>query len=141
MTTTEILVVDDEVGICAVIRHLLVKQGYGVTALTDGREAIDAVIRGDFAAALVDLNLTEVDGNEVIRAARAAKPDLPIILMSGMVVESGCDTPDFLGMSAKVCGLRRLAKPFKPKDLLQLMTEILPQHCIPVARLRSSMAH
>lgn len=138
--TTSILVVDDEAGICAVIRHLLVKQGYAVTALTDGREAIDAITRGDFAAALVDLNLAEIDGNDVIRAGRAARPDMPIVLMSGMVLESGRDTPDFLGMSAKVRGLRRLAKPFKPKDLLELMAEILPQHNAPSARPRHSMA-
>lgn len=137
--TTAILVVDDEPGICAVIKHVLVKQGYVVTALTDGREAIEAVKRGNFAAALVDLNLAEIDGNEVIRAARLAKPDLPIILMSGMVLESGRDTPDFLGMSAKVRGLRRLAKPFKPKDLVLLMAEILPQHSAPIPPPRHAM--
>jgi two-component system, OmpR family, response regulator len=129
---TRILVVDDEIGVCSVIKHLLVRQGYMVTTITDGRTALDAVARDDYAAALIDLNLAEIDGNEVIRAARAAKPEMPIVMMSGMVLESGRGTPDFLGMSAKVRDVHRLAKPFKPRDLLQLMEEILPQQDIPL---------
>ena len=72
--------------------------------------------------------------NDVMRAARAAKPDVPIVMMSGMVLESGRGAPDFLGMSVKVRGIYRLAKPFKPKDLLRLIEEILPQQDIPMPR-------
>ncbi|MGJ5195431.1 response regulator [Bradyrhizobium sp. SZCCHNS3051] len=122
-----ILVVDDEVGVCCVIQHLLVREGYTVTAVTDGRLAMDALSRDDFAAALIDLNLADMDGNDVIRAARAARPMMPIVMMSGMVLESGRGTPDLLGPSPRVVGLHRLAKPFKPKDLSQLMRDILAQ--------------
>jgi two-component system OmpR family response regulator len=131
---TRILVVDDEVGVCKVIQHLLVRQGYVVTTITSGRDALDAVARDDYAAALIDLNLAEIDGKEVMRAARAAKPDVPIVMMSGMVLESGRGAPDFLGMSVKVSGIYRLAKPFKPKDLLRLIAEILPRQDIPMPR-------
>ncbi|BAM89925.1 putative two-component response regulatory protein, response regulator receiver [Bradyrhizobium oligotrophicum S58] len=130
---TNILVVDDEVGVCCVIQHLLVRDGYAVTAVTDGRLAVDAVARDDFAAALIDLNLADMDGNDVIRAARAARPHMPIVMMSGMVLESGRGTPDFHGLSARVVGLHRLAKPFKPRDLSQLMRDILAQETWPLA--------
>ena len=120
-----ILVVDDEVGVCCVIQHLLVRQGYPVTIMTDGRAALGAVARDEYAAALIDLNLAEIDGNEVIRAARAARPDMRIVMMSGMVLESGCGAPDFPRMSARIPGLYRLAKPFKPTDLIQLVQDIL----------------
>lgn len=135
-----ILVVDDEAGVCCVIQHLLTREGYAVTAITDGRAAIEAIARDDYAAALVDLNLAEVDGNDVIRAARAAKPDMPIVMMSGMVLESGRGAPDFLGMSVKIAGLYRLAKPFKPKDLLQLMSDIVPAANPPLARRDAAAA-
>jgi CheY-like chemotaxis protein len=131
---TRILVVDDEVGVCCVIQHLLARHGYAVTAMTDGRAAIEAVTCGDYAAALIDLNLANVDGREVIRAARAAKPDMPIVIMSGLVLESGRDASDLLGMSAKVSGVYRLAKPFKPKDLLGLIAEIIPAQDAPLQR-------
>jgi hypothetical protein len=59
---------------------------------------------------------------------------MPVVMMSGMVLESGRGPPDFLGMSVKVRGLYRLAKPFKPKDLTQLIAEILaPPSCAPIA--------
>jgi two-component system, OmpR family, response regulator len=134
---TRILVVDDEAGVCSVIQHLLVRQGYTVTTITDGRDALEAVAREEYAAALVDLNLAEIDGNEVMRAARAAKPDVPIVMMSGMVLESGRGAPDFLGMSVEIPGIYRLAKPFKPKELLRLIEEILPPQDIPMPRTAS----
>ena len=134
---TNILVVDDEVGVCCVIQHLLVREGYAVTALTDGRQALDVVARSDFAAALIDLNLADIDRNDVIRAARAARPNMPIVMMSGMVLESDHGIPESLGLSARVQRLHRLAKPFKPKDLAQLMREILtPDEAFAPARMQ-----
>ena len=41
------------------------------------------------------------------------------------VAESGRSPPDFLGMSIRIGGLYRLAKPFKPNDLVDLIAEIL----------------
>ncbi len=130
---TRILVVDDEVGVCCVIQHLLVREGYAVTTVTDGRLAMDAVASDDFAAALIDLNLAGIDGNDVIRAARAARPDMPIIMMSGMVLESDRDKRDILDHSATVRGLHQLPKPFKPKDLTQLLRDILSTQAAPLA--------
>jgi hypothetical protein len=37
-------------------------------------------------------------------------------------------------MSVKVSGIYRLAKPFKPKDLLRLIAEIIPRQDIPMPR-------
>jgi CheY-like chemotaxis protein len=129
-----ILVVDDEAGVCSVIQLLLARQGYAVTTMTNGRAALEAVRRDEYAAALIDLNLAEIDGIEIIRAALSARPDMPIVMMSGMVVECGHVTPDSLGISAEAHGVRRLAKPFKPKDLLQLMAELLPPETVPAQR-------
>ncbi|WP_315806894.1 MULTISPECIES: response regulator [unclassified Bradyrhizobium] len=128
-----ILVVDDEVGICCMIQHLLITQGYAVTAMTDGRAALAAVANDEYAAALIDLNLQGIDGSNVMRAARAVWPVMPIVMMSAMVLESGRGAPDFLGMSVRVPGLYRLAKPFEPNDLAQLMQEILPSSAAIVA--------
>jgi CheY-like chemotaxis protein len=122
---TRILVVDDEVSVCTVIQLLLVNAGYAVTAMTDGRAAVEAVASDDYAVALIDLNLGDFDGKEVVRAARKAKPDMPVVIMSGMALKSGSGAPESPEMSVDVH--RWLAKPFKPKDLMQLLTEILAQ--------------
>ena len=127
----DILVVDDEAAVCRTVEHLLVRHGYTVTLCMDGLRAVDMITQRDFAVALVDLNLGEMHGSQVIRAARASRPGLPIVMMSGLIAESGRSPPDFLGMSIRIGGLYRLAKPFKPQDLLDLVAEILaspPRH-------------
>jgi two-component system, OmpR family, response regulator len=126
----DILVVDDEAAICRAVQHLLDRHGHSVTTCTEGLAAVELIARHDYAIAFVDLNLADVHGSQVIRAARAARPQLPIVVMSGLVAESGPSPPDFLGMSIRIGGLYRLAKPFKPKDLLDLIAEILasPPH-------------
>ena len=127
----DILVVDDEAAVCRAVQHLLARHGYTVTACTEGLRAVDMIAQRDFAVALVDLNLGDVHGSQVIRTARASRPGLPIVMMSGLIAESGRSPPDFLGMSIRIGGLYRLAKPFKPQDLLDLIAEILappPRH-------------
>jgi CheY-like chemotaxis protein len=121
----DILVVDDQADICRAVQHLLERHGHAVTTCMEGLAAVELIARHDYGVALVDLNLADVHGSQVIQAARAARPHLPIVVMSGLVAESGRSPPDFLGMSIRVGGLYRLAKPFKPKDLLDLIAEIL----------------
>jgi CheY-like chemotaxis protein len=121
----DILVVDDNAAVCRTVEHLLGRYGYAVTACMEGLAAVDLIARHDFAVALIDLNLGDVHGSQMIRAARAARPHLPIVVMSGLVAESGRSPPDFLGMSIRISGLYRLAKPFRPKDLVDLIAEIL----------------
>ncbi|HTO62343.1 MAG TPA: response regulator [Bradyrhizobium sp.] len=122
---SDILVVDDETAVCRTIEHLLRRNGYAVTVCAEGLRAVDLLAQRDFAVALVDLNLSDVHGSQAIRAARAVRPALPIVVMSGLVAESGRSPPDFLGMSIRIGGLYRLTKPFKPQDLLDLIAQIL----------------
>ena len=66
---SDILVVDDEAAVCRTIEHLLARNGYTVTVCMDGLCAVDMIAQRDFAVALVDLNLSDVHGSQVIRAA------------------------------------------------------------------------
>jgi two-component system, OmpR family, response regulator len=120
-----VLVVDDEAGVCRTVEHLLARHGYAVTVCMEGLGAVEMIAQRDFTVALVDLNLRDVHGSQVIRAARASRPALPVVMMSGLITESGRSPPDFLSMSIRISGLYRLAKPFKPQDLLDLLAEIL----------------
>jgi DNA-binding response OmpR family regulator len=74
---SDILVVDNEAAVCRTVAYLLGRHGYAVTACMEGLAAVDLIAQRDFAVALVDLNLADVHGSQVIRAARAARPTLP----------------------------------------------------------------
>jgi two-component system, OmpR family, response regulator len=122
---SRILVADDEAGVCSVIRLLLSREGHDVVCCGDGQAALDLLASRDFDVALIDLSLPKIHGWKVIQAARAAQPELPIVVMSGMILEPEDDgSDDFEGAQVLLEGLYRLAKPFKPKDLTSLTASI-----------------
>jgi DNA-binding response OmpR family regulator len=119
---TAILVIDDEPAVCSVIKLLLGREGLTVVTCADGQAALDVLPTQDFAAALIDLGLEPVQGRHVIEAVRAAKPALPIVVMSGVLVGEADDL--LPGLPGEIEGLHRLPKPFKPRSLIGLVSSI-----------------
>jgi DNA-binding response OmpR family regulator len=117
-----ILVIDDEPAVCSVIKLLLDKEGLAVVTCADGQSALNALPSHDFAAALIDLGLEPVHGRHVIEAVGAARPALPIAVMSGVLMGKADDA--LPGLSSDLNGLHRLSKPFKPQSLIGLVTAI-----------------
>jgi CheY-like chemotaxis protein len=62
-----------------------------------------------------------VRGRHVIDAIREARPALPIVVMSGALM---LDEDDPSGLPAQFEGLDRLPKPFKPQNLIALVSEV-----------------
>ncbi|MDB5029096.1 MAG: histidine kinase, partial [Candidatus Eremiobacteraeota bacterium] len=69
----------------------LKKLGYRADAVTDGREAIDAVANGDYDLVLMDCQMPEVDGFEATREIRRAESlrggHVPIVAMTANALE------------------------------------------------------
>jgi len=80
-----VLVVDDEPTIIEVIRRALHGAGYTVVAAGDGREALRIVFDSTSTPAIVitDIEMPEMTGIELSARLSAARPGLPVILMSG----------------------------------------------------------
>jgi DNA-binding NtrC family response regulator len=77
-----ILLVEDKESLRAVLRKTLESEGFGVEEAPDGRAAMDRIRQGRFAMVLTDLRLPRADGHEVLKAARHADPEMPVILMT-----------------------------------------------------------
>jgi DNA-binding response OmpR family regulator len=120
---TAVLVIDDEPAVCGVIKLLLGRERFTVVACPDGRTALDTLLSQDFAVALIDLGLEPVQGRHVIEAVRAARPSLPIVAMSGVLLAND-DGDDLPGLPAELKGLARLPKPFKPQSLIGLVRAV-----------------
>ncbi|HUE82136.1 MAG TPA: sigma-54 dependent transcriptional regulator [Pyrinomonadaceae bacterium] len=78
----KILVVDDERGARMALEVPLRLSGYNVTAVADGREAIELGQRDQFDVVLTDVFMPGVGGLEVVREFHRFSPDTKIIAMT-----------------------------------------------------------
>ena len=82
-----ILYLDDDDTLVFLVRRLLERRGYKVTALCDQQEAIEAV-RGQpqaFHLLMTDYNMPGMSGIDVAREIRAINPQLPVAVASGYI--------------------------------------------------------
>lgn len=79
-----ILCVDDE-DIPRMLRKLILqKQSYKVDTASSGKEALARLEAGDIDLVLSDQMMPGMTGTELTRAVKAARPSLPVILISGV---------------------------------------------------------
>ena len=113
-----ILVVDDDHAIRESIWLALDTGGMTAVTVESGERALEA-FDASFDGAIVDLMMPGINGFETIRALRARAPDLPVIVVSGSLVQAGPGAEDLLRMALGMDGVAILAKPFKLSELLR----------------------
>jgi two-component system, OmpR family, response regulator QseB len=106
-----IIVVEDDQSLGSAIQRALERQGYAVTWLRNGREALLALRDGTADMVLLDLGLPGMDGLDVLAAARDLRVKTPVIVMTARD-----------GLEARVRGLDAgaddyLIKPFHLDEL------------------------
>lgn len=106
-----IIVVEDDQALGSAIQRALQRQGYAVTWLRNGREALLALRDGTADMVLLDLGLPGMDGLDVLAAARDLRVKTPVIVMTARD-----------GLEARVRGLDAgaddyLIKPFHLDEL------------------------
>ncbi len=117
-----ILVIDDDDDIRSMMERLLTRDGHKVVLASGGREGHQML--GDLSVDLIitDIVMADGEGLETIAAIRKDKIGLPIIAVSG----GGRVAHDvYLGLADHMGANRTLAKPFRPKELLALVDEVL----------------
>jgi len=109
-----ILVVEDDDAIGEGLRTLLEDEGYDVRLVMRGGEAPRAV--GDFApdVVILDVNLPDMSGLEVLQELRETHPDLQVILSTGHADATALESIRKLRVPA-------LMKPYEIEDLIALL--------------------
>jgi DNA-binding response OmpR family regulator len=83
MTSSQILVVDDEPTIRSFLVRVLEHEGYVVQAARDGQEALQYLETTPYDLLLTDIKMDHLDGVELLQKARSRYPDMAVILLTG----------------------------------------------------------
>ncbi len=116
-----ILLVEDESMIRALVRSVLVSNGYTVQEADNGEHAKEIFQAGGAGIDLIiaDIVLPGISGRDLVEHMKASRPDMPALFMSGY-------TPDVIDNHGELRpGFAFLQKPFTPEALLLKVREIL----------------
>ena len=109
-----ILLVDDTDSVRMMVREMLLESGYQVVEATNAQQALLELHSGrEVQLLLSDVGLPGMSGRELADAARALRPTLPVLFITGYT-ESAAVRDEFLGE-----GMSLLPKPFSVHELLR----------------------
>jgi two-component system, LuxR family, response regulator FixJ len=116
-TTMEILVADDDASVCDALTYLLTPGGFRVTSFGEGASLLAAARARAPACIILDVQLPDRSGLEVLRELNAPDYPAPIIVISGH-----CDIPMAVD-AIKHGALDLIEKPFAPETMLARVRE------------------
>jgi DNA-binding NtrC family response regulator len=82
-TITSILIVDDDLGIRTMLCSVLYDGGYTVEAVDNGKKAIKACEKSPFDLALIDIELPDMKGTELLYKLKKLQPKMIRIIITG----------------------------------------------------------
>jgi two-component system, sensor histidine kinase and response regulator len=119
MKKAQLVVVDDEVSHMRALCDTLGFEGYRVTGFDSPTQALHALSESECDLLLTDLMMPEMDGIELIQAARAVNPDIAAIIMTGH------GTIDTAVAALQTGALDYVLKPFRLNVILPVLARAL----------------
>jgi len=113
-----ILVIDDDIELCSLLKEYLQREDYSVKCIYDGRHGLDEAQKPGYDLIILDVMLPGIDGFEILKKIRE-NGRIPVLMLTArdedidriLGLELGAD--DYLG------------KPFNPRELLARIKAIL----------------
>jgi DNA-binding NtrC family response regulator len=79
---SKILVCDDDETLCYLLKEQLLEEDFSVDAVYDGADAIDSIKKKHYDVLLLDLNMKETSGEEVLRFVSDYSTSLQVVILS-----------------------------------------------------------
>ncbi len=118
MTTSRLLVVEDDRAIADAITRRLVSEGYLVDTVHDGAAAVRACAEVAYAVVVLDVSLPGIDGLEVCRRVQAREP-VPVLMVTARDEEAD----RLIGLAVGADDY--LVKPFSPRELVARVAALI----------------
>jgi CheY-like chemotaxis protein len=114
-----ILVVDDDRLVLALIKHILEREGIVTHCVSSGEEALEKIKERSFSLMITDLNMPGLDGFELSRKGREMAPQMPIIMNTGGISQ------EIICQAREVGIAKVMNKPFFAKEMLETIRDVM----------------
>src|SRR4030066_2373013 len=111
-TAYRILLVDDEPGMLNALRRIFRQENYIITTASHGQEALDLLRKESFHLMISDYMMPGMTGAELLKLAKAAKPEMIRIMLTGHA-----DTGAVMGAIKEGAVYKFILKPWNDDDL------------------------
>jgi DNA-binding NtrC family response regulator len=131
----KILVVDDDLEMCALLSDVLKGEGFSVTALSDSMDASKALKREEFDTIVTDLKMKGLKGFDLLEEANKRAPLTPVIIITAFgTIESAIQ-------AMKMGAYDYITKPFQMDELVLTVKKALENRLLKkeVARLKKEV--
>jgi DNA-binding NtrC family response regulator len=121
MLVTSVLIIDDDAGVRDMLYSILEDEGYSVEAVDNGEQAIKICEKLPFDVALVDINLPDIKGTELLHKLKQLQPKMVNIIVTGNPsIENAVKA-----LNEKSDGF--ITKPFDPQELLEMIRKLIAE--------------
>jgi DNA-binding NtrC family response regulator len=115
--TKDVMVLDDEQIVGDRLRPALEQEGLQVEVFTDSKAALERLQQKSFAVLVTDVKMRGPTGMDVLRYVKENAPGTQVIVITGYATIETSHEADALG------AFQFVAKPFKIKDIVKLVTK------------------
>ncbi|MFD7524279.1 response regulator [Paenibacillus chitinolyticus] len=122
MNPYRILLADDEAALRFLLTETLSDEGYAITEVMDGKEAVAELVRERYDLVILDYMMPEKTGVEVcewLRAEGGINRDVPVILLTAKALDKDREKATAAGVSTYI------VKPFSPLQLVDTVEALI----------------
>ena len=117
MKTNRILIADDEPYVTRVLKLVLLKEGYEVICVNNGKQALDSYRETRPDIIVTDVKMPHMTGRELVETIRGSEGDTetPIVVMTSTLESENRNWVSGVG------GVSFVGKPVSPRELVRII--------------------
>ncbi len=119
MTTSQLLIIDDDVRLAEMLKEYLAAEGLSLDAASSGRQGLRDAQRNEYDLIVLDVMLPGLSGFDILSELRKSGSRTPILMLTAR----GDDVDRIVGLEMGADDY--LPKPFNPRELVARIKAIL----------------